>query len=93
MASKPRSVLDINVFVSGLINPRGAPAAFLRVLRAKRCTLISRPPINEEIIAVLARNSHRSTEWGVRCDWGGAEDIGSGAILKEWGQKLILSKG
>jgi uncharacterized protein len=55
MAGKPRVVLDTNVFVSGLINPKGAPAAILRSLRAKRFTLISSPPINEEIVEVLNR--------------------------------------
>ena len=55
MAGKPRAVLDTNVFVSGLINPKGAPAAILRDLRSKRFTLVSSPPINEEIIAVLNR--------------------------------------
>ena len=55
MAGKPRAVLDTNVFVSGLINPKGPPAAILRALRAKRFTLVSSPPINAEIIAVLDR--------------------------------------
>ncbi len=55
MAGKPRAVLDTNVFVSGLINPKGTPAAILRALRSKRFTLISSPPINEEIIEVLNR--------------------------------------
>ncbi len=55
MAGKPRAVLDTNVFVSGLISPKGFPAAILRALRSKRFTLISSPPINEEIIEVLNR--------------------------------------
>jgi uncharacterized protein len=55
MAVKPRAVLDTNVFVSGLINPKGTPAAILRALRLKRFTLVSSPPINEEIIEVLNR--------------------------------------
>ena len=55
MAVKPRAVLDTNVFVSGLINPKGLPAAILRALRSKRFTLVSSPPINEEIIEVLNR--------------------------------------
>ncbi|MFB3920636.1 MAG: putative toxin-antitoxin system toxin component, PIN family [Terriglobia bacterium] len=59
MAVKLRAVLDTNVFVSGLINPQGAPAAILRALRSKRFTLISSPPINEEIIEVLSRPSIR----------------------------------
>jgi uncharacterized protein len=55
VAGKPRAVLDTNVFVSGLINPKGAPAAILRALRSKRFILVSSPPINEEIIEVLNR--------------------------------------
>ena len=55
MAGKPRAVLDTNVFVSGLINPSGAPGAVLRALRSRRFTLVSSPPINEEIIEVLNR--------------------------------------
>ncbi len=55
MPGEPRAVLDTNVFVSGLINPDGKPAAILRALRSKRFTLVSSPPINEEIIEVLNR--------------------------------------
>ncbi len=55
MPGKPRAVLDTNVFVSGLINPRGTPAAIFRALRSERFTLVSSPPINEEIIEVLNR--------------------------------------
>ena len=55
MAGKPRAVLDTNVFVSGLINPKGPPATILRALRSKRFALVSSPPINEEIIEVLNR--------------------------------------
>src|SRR5690348_18171966 len=55
MAGKTRAVLDTNVFVSGLIDPKGFPAAILRALRSKRFTLVSSPPINEEIMEVLNR--------------------------------------
>lgn len=55
MAGKPRAVVDTNVFVSGLINPAGKPAAILKALRSRRFTLVSSPPINEEIIEVLNR--------------------------------------
>lgn len=48
-------MLDTNVFVSGPINPEGPPADILRALRSNRFTLISSPPINEEIIEVLNR--------------------------------------
>jgi uncharacterized protein len=55
VAGKPRAVLDTNIFVSGLINPKGAPAAILRALRSKQFILVSSPPINEEIVEVLNR--------------------------------------
>ena len=55
MATKTRAVLDTNVFVSGLINPKGSPAAVLNLLRAKRFVLVSSPAINEEILEVLNR--------------------------------------
>ena len=55
MPAKPRAVLDTNVFVSGLINPKGVPAAILTALRSERFTLVSSPPINEEIMKVLHR--------------------------------------
>ena len=55
MAAKPRAVLDTNVFVSALISPKGPPAAILRAFRAKQFTLVTSPPINEEIIEVLNR--------------------------------------
>ncbi len=67
MGGKPRAVLDTNVFVSGLINPKGTPAAILRALRSKRFTLVSSPPINEEIIEVLNRPRIRDRYgWGDR---------------------------
>jgi hypothetical protein len=55
VAGKPRAVLDTNVFVSGLISAKGPPAAILRALRSGLFTLLSSPPINEEIIEVLTR--------------------------------------
>jgi putative PIN family toxin of toxin-antitoxin system len=55
MAGKLRAVLDTNVFVSGLISPMGKPAAILKALRSRRFTLVSSPPINEEIIEVFDR--------------------------------------
>jgi hypothetical protein len=55
MAVKPRAVLDTNVIVSGLISPQGFPAAILKAFRSGRFTLLSSPPVNEEIIEVLNR--------------------------------------
>lgn len=59
MAAKPRAVLDTNVFVSGLISPKGPPARILMALRSARFTLVSSPPVNEEIIEVLNRPTIR----------------------------------
>lgn len=59
MAVRPRAVLDTNVSVSGLISPKGPPAAILRALRAERFILVSSPPINDEIIRVLDRPNIR----------------------------------
>jgi putative PIN family toxin of toxin-antitoxin system len=55
VAVKPRAVLDTNVFVSGLISPQGPPAMILKALRSRLFTLVSSPPVNEEIIEVLNR--------------------------------------
>jgi uncharacterized protein len=55
VAGRPRAVVDTNVFVSGLINPNGFPAAVLKALRSRQFALISSPAINEEIIGVLNR--------------------------------------
>ncbi|MGH9445458.1 MAG: putative toxin-antitoxin system toxin component, PIN family [Terriglobia bacterium] len=55
MAGRPRAVLDTNVFVSGVINAKGFPAAVLKALRSRAFILVSSPPINEEIIEVLNR--------------------------------------
>jgi len=55
MAAKVRVVLDTNVFVSGLISSQGFPGAILKALRSGQFTLLSSPPVNEEIIGVLNR--------------------------------------
>jgi putative PIN family toxin of toxin-antitoxin system len=55
MAGRLRTVLDTNVFVSGLISPKGPPAAIFRALRSREFILVSSPPINEKIIEVLNR--------------------------------------
>lgn len=59
MAAKPRAVLDTNVFVSGLISPKGPPARILMALRLAQFILVSSPPVNEEIIEVLSRPTIR----------------------------------
>jgi putative PIN family toxin of toxin-antitoxin system len=50
-----RVVLDTNVFVSGLINPDGAPGAVLKALRDQKFVLVSSEPVNLEIMEVLSR--------------------------------------
>ncbi len=47
-------VLDVNVLVSALISPRGAPAAILRLWENEQFDLAASPPILEE----LARVAH-----------------------------------
>jgi len=59
VAAKPRAVLDTNVFVSGLISPKGPPARILMALRLAQFILVSSPPVNEEIIEVLSRPTIR----------------------------------
>ena len=53
MAIRPRAVLDTNVFVSGLISPKGPPATILKALQGERFILVSSPPVNDEILKVL----------------------------------------
>ena len=55
MAQKIKAVLDTNVFVSGLINPSGAPGYILKALKESRFTLVTSPAINQEILEVLNR--------------------------------------
>lgn len=55
MPDKLRAVVDTNVFVSGVINPRGAPGRILTAFRAGRFELITSSAINEEILEVLNR--------------------------------------
>lgn len=55
MATKPRAVLDTNVFISGLINPVGVPGRLLKSLRSKQFVLVTSEEINEEIIEVMSR--------------------------------------
>jgi putative PIN family toxin of toxin-antitoxin system len=59
-----RVVVDTNVFVSGIINPAGPPGQVLKALREGAFTLISSPPINEEILEVLGRP--RLQKYGIR---------------------------
>lgn len=49
-----RVVLDANIFVSGVINPRGTPAALLRAWRNEQFFLLASPSILKEIERVFA---------------------------------------
>lgn len=55
MAGRVRAVLDANVFVSGVLTPRGPCGTILRALRAGTFSLVTSEEINEEILSVLAR--------------------------------------
>ena len=55
MSTRLRVVLDTNVFISGLINPKGPPGAILKALRAGRFLLLTSRPINEEVLEVMDR--------------------------------------
>jgi putative PIN family toxin of toxin-antitoxin system len=55
-ASEPiRAVVDTNLFVSGLLNPSGAPAALVRLLRAGRFLLVMSMGQRSELDEVLSR--------------------------------------
>jgi hypothetical protein len=55
VADRPRAVLDANVFVSGILSPKGTPARLLRALRDGDFDLVTSQVINEEILSVLER--------------------------------------
>lgn len=50
-----RVVIDTNVWVSALLNPRGYPAQILTALGATRFNLLISEPLLEELAEVLAR--------------------------------------
>ena len=52
-----RVVIDINVFISAAINPRGSPAKVLDAWQDKQSELIISPPILEEVLKVIKRPS------------------------------------
>src|ERR1700733_393439 len=55
MANKVRAVLDTNVFIAGLINPKGSPGHVLKMARKQSFQLVSSEAINEEILDVISR--------------------------------------
>lgn len=50
-----RYVIDVNVWVSALISPKGAPATILRVVLAGKIIPVVSPLLLEELTLVLAR--------------------------------------
>lgn len=54
-ASAPRVVVDTNIWVSGLINPHGAPGHVLDAARRKAITLVASWDLANEVTAVLTR--------------------------------------
>ena len=54
-----RAVLDTNVLVSGLLNPRGSPGKLLNEIAANNLTAVYSDPIFEEYAEVLVRPSLR----------------------------------
>jgi len=50
-----RAVLDVNVLISGLINPRGVPAQILDRWRAERFLVVTSDAILEELARAAAR--------------------------------------
>ncbi len=52
--TRPRLVLDTNVFVSGLISMSGPPAQILRAIQTKQLVHLVSDPIVEEYLRVLA---------------------------------------
>jgi uncharacterized protein len=56
----PRAILDTNVLVSGLISPRGAPAALLSLLPSGAFELVVSTDLMEELEDVLTRPKFRS---------------------------------
>jgi putative PIN family toxin of toxin-antitoxin system len=54
------AVLDTNVIVSGVIEPRGIPHALLRAAQRRQYVLVTSPPIIAEVVRALARPRIRS---------------------------------
>ncbi|MBI3795295.1 MAG: putative toxin-antitoxin system toxin component, PIN family [Nitrospinae bacterium] len=62
--AKIRAVLDTNLFVSGLISPKGAPRRILDLARKESFKVITSIAINHEILNVLHR-SHIYAKYGL----------------------------
>jgi len=59
-----RVVVDTNVWVSALLNPRGFPAQVLEALKRRQFIPVLSPPLIEELREVLARP--RLRRYGIR---------------------------
>jgi putative PIN family toxin of toxin-antitoxin system len=57
MQTKPRVVLDTNLFVSGIISPAGTPNKLLQLWEQDRITLLTSPELLAEVENVLQRDS------------------------------------
>jgi putative PIN family toxin of toxin-antitoxin system len=56
VATRPRAVLDTNVLVAGLLQPRGPSGRVLRAFEQRRFTFITSAAILDEVVDVLARD-------------------------------------
>jgi putative PIN family toxin of toxin-antitoxin system len=54
---KVRAVLDTNIFVSGIISPKGVPRKILELARKEVFRVVSSAAINREILTVLHRDN------------------------------------
>lgn len=56
MTAKIKAVVDTNIFVSGLISPKGSPRKIIVAAKDRKFDLITSASINEEVLEVLHRN-------------------------------------
>lgn len=54
-----RAVLDLNVYVSALINPRGLPAQVVRLGLQRRYEIVASPALLSDLHEVLGRDAFR----------------------------------
>jgi len=55
VSARIRAVVDTNIFVSGVISPKGSPRKVLLAAKDQKFKLITSAAINEEILEVLHR--------------------------------------
>ena len=56
----PRATIDTNLFVSGLITPRGLPGLLLRAWERGEFVVVTSPELVAEVAAVLGRDKLRA---------------------------------